>query len=323
MAVLFTNQAIDTRGFDYIEELFNNGTFVADRATRFTVVDTGFPDAELRFDGEGFVFGDDTIPDAGTITRVRARYEGETVWDVQELNITVQEFNDLLDQGWQTLVASVLGGNDEINGSAENDVLDGWGGNDVLKGSLGDDLYIVGDAGDRIAEKADEGYDTAWASADYKLNAHVERGRLTGTEDIDIEGNAANNRLIGNSGDNVINGNRGNDLLTGNGGADHFLFDLKAGKANVDRITDFTVGEDKIVLDETVFGQLDAGTLDPELFKDIGVAGAKVDRDDRIIYNSDTGQLFYDRDGRGGEARLTFAVLNNEAPITAADFLVV
>jgi Ca2+-binding RTX toxin-like protein len=42
----------------------------------------------------------------------------------------------------------------------------------------------------------------------------------------------------------------------------------------------------------------------------------------RIIYNQATGELFYDADGTGSAAQIKFAVIANQAQLSAANFLV-
>lgn len=56
---------------------------------------------------------------------------------------------------------------------------------------------------------------------------------------------SGNDRLIGNAVANRLDGGDGSDVLTGNAGADVFAFNHKG---DVDRITDFVSGEDKIDL---------------------------------------------------------------------------
>ena len=64
---------------------------------------------------------------------------------------------------------------------------------------------------------------------------------LTGTNGVDI--------LIGESGDNTIEGLAGADTLTGGADADIFVYtDADIGASNIDTITDFGNGEDKIDL---------------------------------------------------------------------------
>lgn len=51
---------------------------------------------------------------------------------------------------------------------------------------------------------------------------------------------------------------------------------------------------------------------------------AKADKDDRILYDKKTGDLFHDRDGSGAAFKaIKVAEIDNGAIPTAADFLVV
>ena len=54
-------------------------------------------------------------------------------------------------------------------------------------------------------------------------------------------------------------------------------------------------------------------------------ATAGIDRNDRIIYNTATGDLYYDRDGNkpGGHAAVLFATLSGAPAIDAGDFQIV
>jgi serralysin len=62
------------------------------------------------------------------------------------------------------------------------------------------------------------------------------------------------------------------------------------------------------------------GALNPNAF----FAGAAAhDADDPIIYNSATGQLFYDADGNGMGAQVLFATLTGAPVLAAGDFAVI
>ncbi len=91
--------------------------------------------------------------------------------------------------------------------------------------------------------------------------------------------------------------------------------------ANADIIADFTRGEDGVELSAKVFSKLSSGTLDAKHFT-ANKGGKAKDADDYIVYNTETGQLFYDADGNGvGKAQI-FARLQNKAVLTAADIKV-
>ena len=47
------------------------------------------------------------------------------------------------------------------------------------------------------------------------------------------------------------------------------------------------------------------------------------DADDRIVYNSANGQLFFDADGNGAGAAVLFATLNGSPTLAASDFAVI
>lgn len=84
--------------------------------------------------------------------------------------------------------------------------------------------------------------------------------------------------------------------------ADTFIFESALGSANVDTIGDFNVVVDTIWLENAIFtklvgtGQSTAG----QFYK--SAAGVAIDADDRIIYETDTGQavLRQQRQGRRG-----------------------
>lgn len=157
--------------------------------------------------------------------------------------------------------------------------------------------------------------------------------------DEKIAGTLFADRLVGLGGNDVMNGGgnsdrleggKGNDTLTGGSGADTFVFDAALNaRGNVDGITDFRNRDDTIALDQRIFTMLDktgdARPLDAECFKDVGLEGARLERDDRILYDSRTGDLSYDKDGSGKAAAVLFAHLDNPAAamLKVSDFLVI
>ncbi|MFM2312977.1 MAG: hypothetical protein RLZZ04_2253 [Cyanobacteriota bacterium] len=85
------------------------------------------------------------------------------------------------------------------------------------------------------------------ATIDLSVNSPQE-----GQVESDLEnifGSESNDNLIGNSNNNKLNGQGGKDTLTGGTGNDIFEFDdiTDSSLSNFDTITDFKIGEDKIV----------------------------------------------------------------------------
>ncbi|MEZ5958972.1 MAG: hypothetical protein R3C30_00905 [Hyphomonadaceae bacterium] len=136
-----------------------------------------------------------------------------------------------------------------------------------------------------------------------------------------------NNIVIGNDGYQHFYGLDGNDRLDGGLRSTRCkaactrtpMFSTAIGGGNVDAIIGFSVADDTIELSNAVFTGLSAGALDANAFV-IGAAAA--DADDRIIYNSATGQLFFDADGTGAGAAILFATLAPGLALTSADFIV-
>jgi len=209
-----------------------------------------------------------------------------------------------------------------LTGNAGANDLDGAAGADTMTGGLGDDDYYVDNVGDRVVETQNQGLDRVYSSVTFSLaGQHVERLALTGSASINGTGNSLDNRLVGNAGANVLDGGGGNDRIAGGAGADTFAFTTALKASNVDTITDFVATDDTIRLENGVFVGLAAGALAAGAF----YAGAAAhDSDDRIIYDQASGSLFFDRDGTGGAyAAVRFAILENHAAVTAADFVVV
>ncbi|UVF19279.1 hypothetical protein HPT29_023070 [Microvirga terrae] len=91
--------------------------------------------------------------------------------------------------------------------------------------------------------------------------------------------------------------------------------------SNVDRIVDFNVAEDTIRLEDRIFNRAGpTGTLSAEAFQ---VGARAQDADDRVIYDSTTGALYYDRDGSGSSNQVKFAQLSSGLALTSDNFLLV
>ena len=233
---------------------------------------------------------------------------------------------------------NLVGGadHDTLSGEQGNDTLTGGAGADTMEGGLGDDTFIVNNAGDDVIEapaKAETLCAHDQLSADRRARDrspdHDRRQRRRRDQPHrqrcyaqTIVGNAGINVLQGLGGDDYLQGRAGNDTLTGGAGNDKFLFNTTLNAAtNVDTITDMTAGVDLIRLDDAFFAGIGAvGVLNADAFH-IGAAAA--DAEDRIIYNSATGQLFFDSNGNAAGGSTQFANLATGLALSNTDFNVV
>jgi Ca2+-binding RTX toxin-like protein len=123
-----------------------------------------------------------------------------------------------------------MGGNDGLDGGAGNDRLFGGDGDDHLFGGDGDD-WLDGGSG-RDSFDGGPGIDTVdYAFTNMATTVNLTIGRaewaslpgyyesLTSIENV--RGGTGNDILIGDAGSNVLQGNAGNDVLNGGGGRDY------------------------------------------------------------------------------------------------------
>lgn len=135
-----------------------------------------------------------------------------------------------------------------------------------------------------------------------------------------IAGGKFSDAITGGSQSDMLAGGLGQDVLTGGDGNDSFLFNTTPSSGNVDTITDFQSGTDKIVLDHTVFSSLAGGALPAAQY---GSSLASPDGA-HIIYEASTGALWYDPSAGAHADAVQFAVLANKPlSLAASDFLVV
>jgi subtilisin-like proprotein convertase family protein len=293
--------------------------------------------------------GDDTVIGSGANNKIYGMRGNDT--------LRGESGNDTMDGGagddnmfggigndWVTGGA----GNDVVRGEAGTDTLVGSTGTDNLRGGQGNDVYFHA-VGASLVEVAGGGSDKVYTSLSLGLSVEIEKLVLQGTDDIfgtgngsanTIWGNAADNslngaagndtllggggndRLVGGNGNDVMDGGAGNDVMSGGAGADVFKFTTALSGANVDEITDFRVGVDKIHLENAVFVGLAAGAMSASAFT-ANAAGVAQDRSDRIIYETDTGFLFYDSNGSAAGGAVKFAELAAGLALTSADFFVI
>ncbi|MDQ4086491.1 MAG: M10 family metallopeptidase C-terminal domain-containing protein, partial [Pseudomonadota bacterium] len=174
-------------------------------------------------------------------------------------------------------------GNRMVGNSGANR-LDGGNGRDTLEGMAGDD-ELIGDSGNDV-----------------------------------LRGNAGVDSLSGGTGNDKLFGGTGNDELRGGAGFDRFYFDVALDPdQNVDVISGFVAADDAIFLNRSVFTGLSAnGSISAAAFR----AGTEAaDANDRIVYDSATGNIFYDADGNGDGEAILFAKVDAGTVLTHADFI--
>ena len=231
---------------------------------------------------------------------------------------------------------------ENVIGSSAANVLTGNGLANALSGGAGNDTLAGGAGADRL--DGGVGIDTVtYAASTIGVNVNLATGAVSGGDAagdvlISIENiigsNAANiltgstvaNVFSGGGGNDTIAGGAGNDTLTGGSGSDVFLFNAALGTTNVDTILDFNV-LDTIRLENTGAGLFNAlttlGTLSAAAFASGAGLVSGQDANDRIVYNTTTGDLYYDADGSGAGAAVKFATLSTKPAITNADFVVI
>ena len=316
-------------GDDFLDGGQGNDTMIGGTGNDIFLVDA-VGDQVIENDGEGndYVY-------SNICYTLGANLENLALWDTTDLNGTGNTLDNWIDGNSGTNI---------LDGGNGDDLLDGGQGSDTMIGGAGNDNYYVDAVGDMVVENDGEGYDSVFVRVSYTLGANLEDLSLKGTgggiwygvectADINgtgnslnnyIEGNNGNNILDGGDGDDVMAGGLGNDTLTGGVGNDTFVFDTALNAtSNNDTISDFTAGLDKIQVDNDIFTSLTAtGSLLVDYFKssDTGLAS---DGNDYLLYNTTSGELFYDADGSGSGVAVQFATLTTKPTITEGDFLIV
>jgi Ca2+-binding RTX toxin-like protein len=150
---------------------------------------------------------------------------------------------------------------------------------------------------------------------------------LTGGAGNDtLRGLGGRDTLSGAGGDDWLEGGTGVDSLTGGAGVDSFVFRETPTNSNFDRLLDFTSEIDSLRFDDAVYTRLgapgDFGAGDDRFFAGAG-ARSGVDAEDRLIYDTSTGNLWYDADGSGAGGQLFVGVLQGAPGLVATDIAII
>lgn len=160
----------------------------------------------------------------------------------------------------------------------------------------------------------DDGYSDGGITV-YKLAAEL---AINLNGDDEIIGSNFNDKLAGYAGNDLINGGKGKDFIVGGTGSDLFQF-THVGVRDADNVTDFSTGVDKIQLDTSVFTQL-PGELNASILIE-STAPKALEADDRLLFDTASGKLYYDADGNGSGKALLIAKLTGVQDIDINDFV--
>jgi Ca2+-binding RTX toxin-like protein len=136
-----------------------------------------------------------------------------------------------------------------------------------------------------------------------------------------ITGLAGNDVLNGGAGNDTLVGGLGDDQLTGGDGQDRFVFEsaIKNG-GNVDTVTDFVSGSDKIALAGSIFTALRGDTdLSDNLWLTTSTSPATARSN--LVFDPQSGALSYDPDGSGPATSIAICTLVGVTKLVASDLV--
>jgi len=124
-------------------------------------------------------------------------------------------------------------------------------------------------------------------------------------------------RSSGSDGNDTIYARGGNEILIGGAGRDIFVFDAKrVERGRIDTIKDFNPHDDTIDLGFAFTAPTNGGLRASEF----RIGSKALDSNDFIIYDKETGALYYDPDGTGSTPQIQFAKLAPHLNLTNGDF---
>ncbi|NBZ87582.1 calcium-binding protein [Stagnihabitans tardus] len=278
-----------------------------DRLTGGTGFDT------LDYSGSRFVWIDLNIGVSGNQRAAAGDASGDVISGFEA--VIGSDFDDRLrgDAGANGLYGGA--GDDLIRGGAGSDTMEGGAGRDTLDYSTSQTGVVV-----QLITRASGLQSARGGDAEGDVISGFEAIIGSGFDDI-LTGDTGNNSLSGKDGADRLAGGAGRDLLTGGEGADVFVFNTALGSGNLDRITDFTQGLDRVLLENMVFLGLSTGVLLDAAFRS-NTTGLAEDASDRVIHDSATGALFFDADGLGGQAAVRFATVSAGLVLDHTSFFV-
>ncbi|MBM6593047.1 calcium-binding protein [Microvirga pudoricolor] len=267
-------------------------------------------------------------------------YYGDAAGDIlaEIEGVTGSRFDDTLIGG--NGIANSPSGTYVLDGGVGNDkiyatpgmstMLMGGSGIDYLQGNTADDRFYVDNAQDQVIDWTIGDGDTVFTTASFTLQPgqHLETIIATAYANLKIQGNEFSNTLVVDGNNQTLDGGAGSDMLESYYKSYGTIFQFTTGLSafNVDTIPFFETKQtgmnDKIALARNVFLGCtgDSRGLSEDQFE---TGFQAEDSEDRIIYNPNTGALFYDRDGTGSMAAVKFAQLQTGLGLSGGDFILI
>jgi Ca2+-binding RTX toxin-like protein len=323
-------------------------------ATDIVVIGEGGGSGEIvGTEGDDFIAGTDgadTMVGLGGHDTYVVNHAGDEVVEEENAGIdTVQASVSHALDAWVNNLTLTGSAAIDATGNDIDNVLTGNSAVNNLSGGLGNDTYVVS-SGDVLSDTG--GIDTVQSEVSWNLAAGYENLTFTGSGAVTGFGNAAanvitgngasnglhsgggNDTVLGGAGDDVVRGNggtdwleggAGNDDVGGGGGQDAFVF-REAGTADADMVGDFASNWDSIRLDNAALTALGGdgrfASGDGRFWAADGAVSGH-DANDRVVYDTSTGALYYDADGSGAGVAQLIATFTTTPTIVASDIYVI
>ena len=173
------------------------------------------------------------------------KHPGAPKWIENVENVYGSNHNDRI---WGDDNPNVLWGRDGVDQIWAGD------GNDTVVGGAGADQMHGQDGADTLSYAESSAGVTVLMADGFAVGGHGEGDTFDGFENV--RGSDHADIILGDGNINLIEGAGGDDVLFGLGGHDNFMFQRSAaGPIDVghDEIGDFTVGQDNILIDNSIF----------------------------------------------------------------------
>ena len=208
-----------------------------------------------------------------------------------------------------------------MHGDAGNDALDGGSGVDTADYSTATSAVSVS-----LTWEIASGDGLASLIGIEHVIGSVFNDELYGRNDVNdrLEGGHGDDQLYGFGGDDFLIGGDGNDRLvtgrggdtaTGGAGSDTFVVQAAFFDSGSTAITDFNAIEDRIELEAGMAGQSTLAVL--------RVGSSAASANDRVIYDNQSGELFYDPDGNGSVEQTQIGNIGAGQTLTDLNFILI